>query len=126
MQTNGVIFLPVVVKGATRVGGNVRRWLPANTATQQTRHIHPMLEHCCVSVDDGGPTMYQHWVNVSCLLLVGKAQSCCIVCIGLLTKHADWPKRSTARELTTKLTARELNICLNSTSMYNTRCLFAT
>ena len=32
MQTNGVIFLPVVVKGATCVGGNVRRWLPANTA----------------------------------------------------------------------------------------------
>ena len=70
--------------------------------------------------------MYQHWVNVSCLLLVGKAQSCCIVCIGLLTKHADWPIRSTARELTAELTARELKICLNSTSMYNTRCLFAT
>ena len=31
MQTNGVIYLPVVVKGATRVGGNVRRRVPANT-----------------------------------------------------------------------------------------------
>ena len=31
MQTNGVIFLPVVVRGATRVGGNVRPLLPANT-----------------------------------------------------------------------------------------------
>ena len=31
LQTNGVIYLPVVVKGATRVGGNVRRGLPANT-----------------------------------------------------------------------------------------------
>ena len=31
MQTNGVIYLPVVVKGATRVGGNVRPGLPANT-----------------------------------------------------------------------------------------------
>ena len=98
--------------------------------SQQTRHIHPMLVQCCVSVADSGPTMYQHWVNVSCLLLVGKAQSCCIVCIGLLTKHADWPtftERSTAREITAKLTARELNfLFLNSTSMYNTRCLFVT
>ena len=25
LQTNGVIYLPVVVKGATRVGENVRR-----------------------------------------------------------------------------------------------------
>ena len=31
LQTNGVIYLPVVVKGATRVVGNVRRGLPANT-----------------------------------------------------------------------------------------------
>ena len=31
MQTNGVIYLPVVVKGATRVGGNARPGLPANT-----------------------------------------------------------------------------------------------
>ena len=46
MQNNGVIYLPVVVKGATRVGGNVRK--------QETRHIHPMLVQCCVSVADGG------------------------------------------------------------------------
>ena len=31
LQTNGVIYLPVVVKGATLVGGNVRRGLPGNT-----------------------------------------------------------------------------------------------
>ena len=31
LQTNGGIYLPVVVKGATRVGGNVRRGHPANT-----------------------------------------------------------------------------------------------
>ena len=31
LQTDGVIYLPVVVKGATRVSGNVRRGLPANT-----------------------------------------------------------------------------------------------
>ena len=106
LQTNGVIYLPVVVKGATRVGGNVRG------DSQQTRHIHPMLVQYCVGLADSGPTMYQHWVNVSCLLLIGKAQSCCIVCIGLLTKHADWPIRSTARELTAELTARELKNCI--------------
>ena len=31
LQTNGVIYLPVVVKGATLVGGNKRRGLPGNT-----------------------------------------------------------------------------------------------
>ena len=31
MQINGVIYLPMVVKGATCVGGDVRRRLPANT-----------------------------------------------------------------------------------------------
>ena len=31
LQTNGVIYLPVVVKGAKRVIGNVRWGLPANT-----------------------------------------------------------------------------------------------
>ena len=95
-------------------------------------------QYCCCR---WCPTMYQHWVNVSCLLgasthnkhtqcpillyncwasddsvltlthnrreaanirrprntvndilPVGKAQSnCCSCCIGLLTKHADWP-----------------------------------
>ena len=31
LQTKGIIYLPVVVIGATRVGGNVRLGLPANT-----------------------------------------------------------------------------------------------
>ena len=31
LQTNDVIYPPVVDKGATRVGGNVRQGLPANT-----------------------------------------------------------------------------------------------
>ena len=30
MQTNGGIYLPMVVKGATRVRGNLRQGLPAN------------------------------------------------------------------------------------------------
>ena len=35
---------------------------------QQTRDIHPMLFQCWASVGDGGPTLKQYWVNVSCLL----------------------------------------------------------
>ena len=33
-----------------------------------TRGIHPMLFRCWTSVEDGGPTLKQHWVNASCLL----------------------------------------------------------
>ena len=35
---------------------------------QQIWNIHPMLAQCWASVADGGPTLYQHWVDVSCLL----------------------------------------------------------
>ena len=35
---------------------------------QQTRGIDPMLGRCWASVEDGGPTMTQPWVNASCLL----------------------------------------------------------
>ena len=37
-------------------------------AAQQTRYIEPGLGYCWVDVADGGPTLTQHWVNVSCLL----------------------------------------------------------
>ena len=37
--------------------------------SQQTRDIHPMLHQCWASVVDGEPTLVQHWVRVSCLLL---------------------------------------------------------
>ena len=40
----------------------------AQTATQQTRGIRPMLFQCWASVEDVGPTLKQHWVNASCLL----------------------------------------------------------
>ena len=33
--------------------------------SQQTRHIHPMLDRCWTDVVDGGPTLVQHWVDVS-------------------------------------------------------------
>ena len=37
-------------------------------ASQQTRTIHLMLVQCWPIVYDAGPTLYQHWVNVSSLL----------------------------------------------------------
>ena len=36
--------------------------------SQQTRDIHPRLIQCWSTVCDAGPTLYQHWVNVSRLL----------------------------------------------------------
>ena len=36
--------------------------------TQQTRNIHPLLFQCWASVEDGGPTLKQHWVNAPSLL----------------------------------------------------------
>ena len=34
--------------------------------SQQTWGIRPMLFQCRASVEDGGPTLKQHWVNVLC------------------------------------------------------------
>ena len=87
LQTNGVIFLPVVVKGATRVGGNVRPWLPANTT--HSPNAGTMLCHRRRRWPNNVPAMGDRLLFAT--TVVGKAQSCCIVCIGLLTKHADWP-----------------------------------
>ena len=36
--------------------------------SQQTRDVDPMLIQCWANVEDGGPTLNQYWVNVSCLL----------------------------------------------------------
>ena len=36
--------------------------------SQQTRDFHPMLVQYWPIVYDAGPALYQHWVNVSCLL----------------------------------------------------------
>ena len=38
-----------------------------HSAWRQTRHAYPILGQCWLSVVDGGPTLVQHWVNVSCL-----------------------------------------------------------
>ena len=36
--------------------------------TQQTRDIESLLVQCWASVVDGGPTLNQQWLNVSCVL----------------------------------------------------------
>ena len=36
--------------------------------SQRARDIYPMLGLCWATVSDAGPTLPQHWVNVSCLL----------------------------------------------------------
>ena len=38
------------------------------TKPQQTPDIEQMLVQCWADVVDGGPTLNQHWFNVSCLL----------------------------------------------------------
>ena len=40
----------------------------AQMPPQQTRDVDPMLVYCWSDVVDGGATLTQHWVNVSCLL----------------------------------------------------------
>ena len=34
----------------------------ATSHSQQTRDIDPMLDQCCATVYDAGPTLVQHWV----------------------------------------------------------------
>ena len=36
--------------------------------SQQARDVHPMLVQYWPIVYDDGPTLYQHWVDISCLL----------------------------------------------------------
>ena len=85
LQTNGVNYLPVAVKGR----GNVRRGLPANTTHS------PNAGTILCQRADRDPTMYQHWVNVSLFAtsLVGKA------CLPNTLTGLRLKIRSTAREL---------------------------
>ena len=46
---------------------NGDRLTTAQTETQQTRSVKPVLVWCWASVADGGPTIAQHRVNVLCL-----------------------------------------------------------
>ena len=47
-----------------------KHWDPGLTTSlsQQSRDVEPMLGQCWPAVYDVGPTLTQHWSNVSCLL----------------------------------------------------------
>ena len=51
---------------------------------QQPRDIETMLDQCWAGVVDGGPSLTQHWINVSCLLggqflILARSISSCII-----------------------------------------------
>ena len=41
--------------------------------SQQTGDIDPVLDQCWATVYDAGPTLVQHWVDVSCVM---QSRSC--------------------------------------------------
>ena len=45
-------------------------------STEQTQDIDPILNQSWATVYDAGPTLFQHWVNASCLLGI---QAICIL-----------------------------------------------
>ena len=57
-----------VINGGQFIGLMDCRHSPQYPPTKQTRDIHPVLVEWWASVVDGGPTLHQQWVNVSCLL----------------------------------------------------------
>ena len=86
MQINGIIYLPGVVKGATRVGGNVRRGLPANTT--HSPKAGTMLCQRRRRWPNNVPALDERlffatgWKGTVLLYRVYRPA---------LTKHADWP-----------------------------------
>ena len=65
------MFNPIVcVCMSVSVGNGVKNQVDPITVvlSQQTRYINPMLAQCWPTVYDAGPTLDQHWVDVSCLL----------------------------------------------------------
>ena len=69
----------IFVMASTRINNNLlkardrpssvqyKHTQPSLYITQQSQYIHPMLVRCWPSVVDGGPTLNQPRVNVSCL-----------------------------------------------------------
>ena len=67
---------------STRTSSSARRTISAANFTvrllilqcvipsQQTRGVDPMAVQCWTSVEDAGPTLTSHWVNVLCLLVL--------------------------------------------------------
>ena len=85
---SGVLVVNVTWRGKTYVGtlldATKHDWAPPrynNTphrldpSSQQTRNIHQMLGQWWARVVDGGPTLVQHLVDVSCLKGSQQAQN---------------------------------------------------
>ena len=60
LQTNGIIYLPVVVKGVTRVGGNARRGASSK---------HDTFTQCCNDVVSASQTVAQQCTSIGERLL---------------------------------------------------------
>ena len=67
-QTGALIILVHTQTPSYQIHWVVHRGSFRTCLIQQTRDIHPMLVQCWVSVVDDEPTLYKHWVNVSCFL----------------------------------------------------------
>ena len=46
--------------------------------SQQTRDVDPTLVQCWADVVDGGTTLSQHWVSLSCLLGIDSSMYCAL------------------------------------------------
>ena len=56
----------VAVAAAVATDVVCRQFIPANT--RRSPNVGTMLAQCWPIVYDADPTLYQHWVNVTCLL----------------------------------------------------------
>ena len=62
-----LVVMDVVSHADGRAAGKA---LTIHHHSQRARDVDPMLVYCWATVVDGGPTISQHWVNVSHLLTV--------------------------------------------------------
>ena len=70
-----------------------------------------MLFRCWANVADGGPTLKQHWVNVSCSLGVQKSPAMSVIPTSLNHRKYQFPKKKTSsRTLLKNLSIKVLNV----------------
>ena len=65
----------IACSAADRHDSNFKYCVWMAVPTQQARDIDPMLDRCWASVVVGVPILFQHWVDVSCLLGSHSSQS---------------------------------------------------
>ena len=65
-----LIHLPRLLRGSYFISTILTPVLlnPYRDVSQQTRGAQPVLVYRWANVEDGGPTLKQHWLNASCLL----------------------------------------------------------